>query len=494
MRQMTRQRRILLGLAAAVAAAAGGCMVGPDYHDPKVSVPAAWVGPTTAPAATQSATQAATMPAMTVDLAQWWRAFNDPQLNTLVERAIAQNLDVKLAESRIRQARANRGVVASGLFPTANADADFSRGRTPAGDKGITSNAYRAGLDATWELDVFGGVRRGIESSEAGIQFSVEDRRNTLVTLVAEVGLNYSDLRSFQQQIVIAKRNLQTQKDTAALTRKRFGAGLSGSLDVANADAQVATTGATIPALEASARQTIYSLSLLLGREPGALLQELAADGPIPPTPPEIPAGLPSDLLRRRPDIRSAEANIHAATAQVGVATADLFPKFTLTGSLGFEASKLADMGNLNNRFWSFGPAMSWALFDAGRIASNIEVQKALTEQSVLTYQKIVLGALQETESALVAYSQERQTNELLKEAVAANRKAVELSTKLYTQGQTDFLSVLDTQRSLFASEVALVRSTESLNTDLIAVYKALGGGWEEEGQPAASQPATRPR
>ncbi len=489
----TNQNRLWLTAAGGIGAmllGIAGCAVGPNFHAPVTTMPAAWEGPATAPAS-----QPATQPA--VDLAQWWKSFQDPTLNALVERAIASNLDIKQAELRIRQAAGSRGVVASAFWPTVDVNASGQRSRTPAGgSKGITQNSFRAGLDAVWELDIFGGVRRNIEASEADLQAAVEDRRDVLVTLVSEVALNYTQLRGFQQQIVIAKRNLDAQKDTAQLTRKKFGAGLVGSLDVANADAQVATTEATIPTLEAGARQTIYNISVLLGRPPAELVKELSPDGPIPPSSPDVPVGLPSELLRRRPDIRKAEAQIHGATARIGVATADLFPKFTLTGSLGFEADKLAQMGNLNNRFWSFGPAMSWPLFDAGRISSNIEVQKALTEQSVLTYQQTVLTALQEVESAMISYDRERVRNASLIVAQEADRRAVDLATRLYKQGQTDFLNVLDAQRSLFATDAALIQSTQTLNTDLIALYKALGGGWESQEQPAtapAMTPATLP-
>jgi NodT family efflux transporter outer membrane factor (OMF) lipoprotein len=297
--------------------------------------------------------------------------------------------------------------------------------------------------------------------------------------LTSEVALNYLDLRGFQRQLAIARQNLAAQQYSADLTRRRQRGGFVSALDVAQADAQVASTLSQIPLLEQSARQTIYSLSVLLGREPAALVQELSGDGAIPPVPPEVPVGLPSDLLRRRPDIRRAEAQLHAATARIGVATADLFPRFSLSGALNVQGSKVKDLTNWNNAFWSFGPAVSWPLFSAGRIRSNIAVQNALTDQALLSYEQTVLTALQEVENALVAYAQEQQHRAALQDAVTANRRAVDLAQLLYSQGQTGFLDVLTAQRSLYASEDALVQSERTIATNLVALYKGLGGGWE---------------
>jgi len=471
--------------------AAAGCMVGPDHVPPRPDVPAGWVGPTG---------RMSLAPEEQAKLVQWWTTFGDPTLNSLVERAVESNLDLREAAARLRQARAARGIAGADLWPTVTATGSFMRsfagGAGLAGGGGFTGGAptphslFQVGLDATWEADVFGGIRRNIEAAQADVQAAIEDRRDVLVTLVAEVGLNYIDLRGFQQRIAIAQRNLTAQQHSADIARQRFQVGFVSALDVANADAQVATTTATIPLFESAARQTIYSLSVLLAREPGALVEELSPTAAIPPTPPEVPLALPSELLRRRPDIRRAEAQIHAATARVGVATADLFPKFSLTGTLGWQSNKLESLLNWNNRSWSFGPSGSWTLFDGGRIGSNIDVQKAIQEETLITYQKAVLTALQDVENALIAYAKVQENHKALVDAVAANRKAVDLSTKLYTAGQTDFLSVLIAQGSLFASEDALVQATQTLSTDLVALYKALGGGWEDEAAAALSRAA----
>ncbi|MFP5214067.1 MAG: TolC family protein, partial [Acidobacteriota bacterium] len=331
------------------------------------------------------------------------------------------------------------------------------------------------------EIDIFGGTRRNVEASEADIQAAVEDRRDVLVSLAAEIGTDYITLRGVQQQIAIARNNLASQKHTAEITRKRYEAGYVGRLDVTNAESQVATTASQIPVLESSAQSTIYNLSVLLGLPPASLEQELTVEGLVPATPPEVPVGLPSDLLRRRPDIRRAEAQIHAATARIGVATADLFPKFSLTGSFGFSSSDLATFASWGSRAWSFGPTVTWPIFNAGKIRSNIEVQNALEEQSLIGYQKTVLVALKDVETALVSYAKEQQHRTALMEVVTHDRKAVELAMTLYTAGKTDFLNVLTAQRSLYLSENALAQSTSNVAIDLVALYKGLGGGWEKE-------------
>ena len=454
-----------------------GCMVGPDYKAPKTQAPEGWASPTTA---------ATTQP---VAVTAWWATFGDTKLVDLVERAVASNLDLKQAEARLRQARATRGTVSPDLWPSATANGSYARSRQSLSNQ--PSGLYKAGLDASWELDVFGGTRRNVEASDADILASEEDRRGVLVTLVAEVAMNYLDLRGLQQEIVIAQTNLQLQQRSADLTRRRFDSGLNSLLDVANADALVATTKAQIPLLEQSAQQAIFNLGVLLGRDPGFLVKELTGTSPLPVVPPVVPIGLPSELLQRRPDVRKAEAQLHAATARIGVAKADYFPKFSLTGSLGTSASQPGSLVNWDNRYYSFGPSVSWTIFDAGRIRAKVLVQNALQEQALLTYQATILTALKDVESALVAYVKEQQHHQALAEAVVQNQKAVDLSMKLYVMGQIDFLNVLSAQRSLLSSQDALVQSEHTVVTNLVSLYKALGGGWEI-GEPQTG-PTTKP-
>lgn len=467
-----------------------GCMVGPDFRKPETKIPAKWHGLDPVAATGDSA-----LTSQPLDLVEWWKKFDDPLLTSLIERAIRSNLDLRQAASRVRQARAAVGVTSAGLFPEVNADAQYQRSRTPVttatGTSGVERDFFRTGFDASWELDFFGRTRRGIEASQADLEAAIEDRRDVFITLVTDVGTNYSNLRQFQKQIEIARRNLEAQAHTAEITHKRYEAGFVGRLDLANARAQVVTTASRIPVLETSARTAIYSLSVLLGMEPAALQEELSSEKSIPPTPPQIPIGLPSDLLRRRPDIRRAEAQIHAATARIGVATADLFPRFSLTGSFSFSGSDVANFMNWGNRSWSFGPSVTWPVFEAGRIRWNIEIQNAVQEQTLLTYEQIILTALRDVETALISHTNELEHFKFLQEAFENNRKAVEVSMKLYVEGRTDFLNVLNAQRSLLISEEAMAQSTNRLTTNLLALYKALGGGWEvmEGGEPAI--PAT---
>ena len=454
-----------------------GCMVGPDFKPTQAELPASWSGSTTAQMSFTESQQA--------ELVHWWTTFNDAMLTSLVERAMKSNLDVLQAQARIQQARAARGVAFAGLWPTVDATATFTRSRSVGssslGTVAAMNNLFHAGLDAAWEADIFGGVRRTIEAADADVQATIEDYGNIQVTLAGEVALNYIDLCGFRQEIIIAENNLHAQQRTAGITRKRFQAGFASGLDVANAEAQVAATTSQIPVFETAAQQAIYSLSVLLALEPSALVEELSQASSIPGNPPTVPMLLPSDLLLRRPDIRRAEAQIHSATARIGVATADLFPKFNLVGTSGFQGDESGEWLKRANRVWSFGPSVGWNIFDAGRIRSNIELQKALQEETILAYEKTVLTAFQEVENALIAYAKEQQRRTALLDAVTANRKAVDLSTRLYTEGLTDFLNVLIAQRSLFVSEDALVQSTRNLSADLVALYKALGGGWETQ-------------
>ena len=484
-----------------------GCTVGPDYAPPTTAMPDHFGEYLSASEAT---TRPATMPstqAVSGQVERWWENFRDPQLNNLIERAVQSNLDLKAAEARIRQARAQYGVMLANEFPlvTARGSATRSRGSTGVGSRSSSSSAftptahpnnlYQAAFDASWEIDVFGGVRRGVEAAEHDIEAAVEDRHNVLLTLISEVARDYVDYRGFARQIEIAKENVAAQEETLAVTRRQFEAGLKTAteLDVARAQALVFSTQSQIPALETSLRQTAHAIAILLGKEPNALTQELGASRPIPSAViPVVPIGLPSDLLRRRPDIRRAERQLAAATARIGVATADLFPKFSLTGSLGLESSKFKDIANYGSHFWSIGPSVSWPVLDFGKIRANIRVQNALQEQAMTAYESAVLIALGEVEDTLVAYGREQVRRQDLSNSVGANRRAVSLARQRYDAGLTDFLSVLDAERSLYAAQDQLIQSDRLVSTNLVALYKALGGGWESL-EPQARQAAVRP-
>ncbi len=503
---MNNRRRLPQLLIVCALALSAGCAVGPDFKVPKFLLPRTWTGIDNA---TRQQPSAAVPEAPSY--AAWWKSFNDPVLDRLVDEALAANLDLKSAVARVRQARYSRIIAASPLFPQLGGTGSYTRthqsgglssesvsesagGTISGGTTGMTSGGqeirtdlYQLGLDASWELDIFGGTRRSLEAATADLRAAEEDRRDVMISLISEVGVTYLDLRGYQQQIVIAKKNLAAQEHSADITRKRYEAGLANGLDMANAQGQAASTRAQIPLLESAARQAIYSLSVLLAREPGALVQELSPTGAIPSQPAAVPVGLPSDIVRKRPDIRRAEEQLHAATAAVGIATADLFPRFTLTGSFGERGTEWQTLGNRGNHYWSVGPSVNWPIFAGGRIWANVKVQNALQEQALAGYEKTVLTALKDVESALIAYSKEQQHYAALTEAVENGRRAVDISTRLYTVGRSDFLNVLVAQRALFAYEDAWVISRRNLSTDLIAIYKALGGGWEYQATESSS-------
>lgn len=458
----------------------GACTVGPDYEAPAPSVPKTW--------STQG-TELDPLTSRTIGrgavVAAWWTTFRDPELTSLIERAARSNLDLKLAEARIREARGLRGVSAGALLPSVDASGAYSRNRgsenVPVPGAGVQSNLYQAGFDASWEIDVFGGIRRGVEAADAEVDASVEARRDVLVTLLSEVGRNYIELRGLQAQLDIARQNLEAQRKTLELTQARFQAGRAAELDVVRAQAQVSTTASQIPVLESQRIQATHRLGVLLGGAPGSLRQELVKAQAIPVPPPEVPVGLPSELLRRRPDLRRAERELAAATARIGVATADLYPKFSLTGFFALESINASDFAKWGSRAWSVGPTIQWSLFEGGRIRARIEVEDARQEQAAIGYERSILVALQEVEDALVAYAKEQAHRAELSDSVAANTKAVDLANQRYTQGLVDFLSVLDAQRSLYVTQDALVQSEGRISGFLVALYKALGGGWDTE-------------
>jgi multidrug efflux system outer membrane protein len=486
MRQLLRPtlRLSLLAGSAGLILTFAGCKVGPDYHRPEVSVPDGWAGPTALGAGTtRPSTRPTTGPVAAttrpVDLAVWWEGFSDPMLTRLVREATDENLTIRQAASRVRQARAARTVSRSALYPDVGTSGGYTRSGSGRGDNfGSGNDLFRSGLDASWEVDVFGGVRRSVEQADAEVDFAIEDERDVRVSLAAEVALNYVDLRSFQRDMEISRSNLEAQQRSASLTRRQFQGGFVSGLDVTNAEAQVASTESQIPALESNARQAIYALSVLLARPPAALLEELSAPRGVIGSPPEVPVGLPSELLQRRPDIRRADARLRAATARIGVATADLYPRFVLNGAVNVSGNQVKDMFNWSSTSWSFGPSISWPLFTAGRIRANIAVQNEAAEQAELAYRQTVLTALQEVENSLIVYAKEQERRRSLSAAAASSRRSVELSTTLYTQGQTDFLNVLSAQRALLQAEDALVQSDRTLAAALISLYKALGGGW----------------
>jgi len=511
-----------------------GCAVGPDHEPPQRQVPERW-----------SEAEPGVVTTRPAEVAEWWTTLNDPMLNALIERAVRSNINLRIANARVRQARAQRGVVAADLWPQADLSGSYNYKGTSLNEKPETSgdssgvggqlldavsdatgsaiangsldpsgfasdvvsdavsgaldrndgggangtvraqNLFEVGFDATWELDIFGGVRRSVEAAEAEIDAAEEDRRDVLVTLLSEVARNYVEARGYQRQISIARENIATQQKTLDLTRIRLDGGLTSELDVAQAKAQLASTQSEVPTLETYFRQAVHRLGVLLGEHPGTLLADLSTEARIPASPPPIPVGVPSELLRRRPDIRRSERQLAAATAEIGVATADLFPKFSLTGSFGSQTHDMQHFLDRRSLFWSVGPSVSWPILDAGRIRANIEVQDAIQQEALARYELTVLTALEDVENALAAYQREHVRYRHLADAVAANRRAVILANERYVAGVADFLSVLEAERSLYATQVQLVQSTTDTTLHAITLYKALGGGW----QPVASEP-----
>lgn len=470
-------------LAALLCFLAAGCSVGPDYRRPETAAPAVW----------QEAQQGG-IDTQAAELAEWWKEFKDPVLDGLVERAVKNNLDLRIAEARVREERASLAATSAGLWPTLDVSGSYSRNRAsqnavgsptqgavvaPIGGRQLEQNFFKTGFDSRWEIDVFGGTRRQIEAGEAILQASIEERRGVLVTLLGDVARNYIDLRGLQRRLAVAQENLRAQQDTLGLTKVRFDAGLASDFEVAQSEGEVNTTAAQIPALQSALKQAAYRLDVLLGTQPGTSWDELAKTAPIPALPPQAHVGLPADLLRRRPDIRSAERQLAAATAQVGAATADLYPRFSLLGNIGLQSVSASDWFSAQSRFWSIGPTISWPVFDAGRIRATIEIRNAQQEQALGQYEKSVLTAFEDVENALVNYGNEQTRYRSLLEAAAANRRALQMANDLYIQGLVPFLNVLDAQRTLYATESDLAQSEANMASNLVALYKALGGGWE---------------
>jgi NodT family efflux transporter outer membrane factor (OMF) lipoprotein len=465
---------------------AGCAALGPDFVSPT-----AWWQPKSFNTGTETAKSVPV--AEPVD-PEWWKLLGDPLLTSLEARLPAANLDRRIAALRLAEARAELGVSKAALVPALNGDAGFSANQssrngtlalTPRNALSDPYNLYQYGFDASWELDFWGRVRRGVEQSAANLAATEEAGRDVAVTSAAELARDYVRLRGVQRKLQITRQNLGAAQESLRLTSARAAGGLTTDLDVANAAAEVATIRAQIPALNQQISELSNAIALLLGQPPQALAHELAAARPVPPVPPRVPIGVPSELARRRPDIRKAEAQLHAATAATGVAVADFYPRITLIGNgmlQGLQPGNLADWASLA---YSIGPSVSLPIFDGGRRTRTLELRKAQQQEAAITYQRTVLGALHEVDNALTAYRTEQRRRDALARAVAQDRRAVALARDRYEQGIADFLQVLTAQRALLAAEQDLVDSTTAVSTNLVTLYKALGGGWENTQPPA---------
>lgn len=498
---MTRSRARPQVYFAALAVLAIGCTVGPDYEPPDFTVetvPDQW-----------RTTVETEMAADTTDLEMWWVSFNDSLLTELIRRSEFGNLDLQAAVGRVAEARAIRGVAKGGYWPDIVLGGAYSyqklsenglqgaqAGQPDDGTSGGASSlltdpfdSWTAGLSLSWEIDLFGRIRRTVEAADAQLQASVEDYRDVLVTLYAEVGSAYVDARAFQTRLDFATQNVAAQENSLELTRDRFKAGLTSALDVAQAEQNLAQTRSTIPALEIGLEAALNRLAVLIGEAPGSLHDELQEHVGLPQPDDKVAYGIPADLLRRRPDIRQAERLLASQTARIGIATADLYPTLSLGGTVGLEALDFDNLGDGGSVFWSIVPRISWPIFTGGKIRNRIRAEEARTAQALAAYEQTVLRALEEVQNALVAYGQEKMRRDRLQEAVNASQRAVNLVETQYLSGLTNFQNFLDSQRSLFRQQDELANSAGQVRNNLINLNRALGGGWSP-GQAAVTATA----
>jgi NodT family efflux transporter outer membrane factor (OMF) lipoprotein len=491
-----RRSVFVLGLLAA------GCTVGPDYKPHEVNVPQSWVEPGASGRASDG---------------EWWRSFNDPALDSLIQRAAAANTDLRVALAHLREARAQRGIVAAALYPTVDVSGSYSNSRfsengflqgfgPPAGGSGSSGlpgaivpgqqiNLYQVGLDASWEIDLFGGQRRAVEAADADVLAAEFETGDVLRSVTAEVADGYMQLRGLQLRLELARDTADTQRRSLDVVREQARAGVASDLDLARAETSASQSQAEVPAFEAATRVAVRRLEVLLGANPGTLDAELGTAAPIPTPPDALAVGIPSETLRRRPDIRAAERRLAAANARIGEATADLFPRFSLTGSFGLQSQKLEDLPKGDSRFWTIGPAVRWPILDFGRIRSNIAVQNARTQGAEAAYEGTILRALSDVEVAMVQLSRERARAAELEHAASSAVRSVRLAEDLYRNGLLEYTDLLDSQRTQNLARDAAARSKAAVASDTVALFKALGGGWSEAVEPdRAGAPGYSPR
>jgi multidrug efflux system outer membrane protein len=456
-----------------LAAFLSACAVGPDYEKPDAA-PGPQFANVVLPEFKRDGIEVA-----------WWKQFDDPLLSELVDRAVSNNRDIKTAEANLRVARALYLEAGLDLLPTISSHANYTTQKRSFDAMNRRTFAprelelFNVGFDAFWEVDFFGRIRRNVEARDAEVDAAEADLRDLLVSVISEVARNYFELRGMQNQLDVAQKNADNQAATLELTQARLEAGRGTELDTSRAKAQLDTTLATIPPIQTRIRENIHRLSVLIGQLPDTLSARLSEPAPMPKIPETIHIGAPADLLRRRPDIRVAERELAAATARIGVATADLFPRVTFNGTIALESRTLSGLGAPGSEAFSVGPRISWAFLDLGRVRARIRAANAQAEGTLSTYEQTVLTALEETENALVSYNRERARRDLLASAATASERAHQLAHLRFEDGITDFLTVLDVERRLLQDQEQLAQSQTATATSLIALYKALGGGWE---------------
>ena len=503
-----------LAVLTALVGALTGCTLGPDFKQPGWASPSSWF----------AGKKEVVAPPKSIPVAEpidvdWWALFHDPILTGLERRVASENLDVKTATIRMAESRAQLGVARAALFPTLNGHSSYVRQQASqagifaiipsaagaSGANGAFGNStgavqgkgvkpfdlYQGGFDASWEVDLWGGVARSVESAAASTEAANEATRATLLTSLAEVARDYIQLRGIQAQLAIARDNVRTARQSLDLTQQRAAGGVTTDLDVANASAQLRTTLSQIPTLEQQEAQTINALSLLLGQPPNALRDELVTSKPVPPVPPRVPVGLPSELARRRPDIRQAEAQLHAATAEIGVAQANFYPSLNLTGSVGLQSLQFGSLFNLSSKQYSLGPGLTIPIFEGGQLRSTLQLREAQQQEAAVNFQKTVLQAWHDVDNALTAYKAEQDRRDELIRAAAENQRALVLAQSRYQQGVADFLTVLVAETNVLTAQQQLADSTTTVSSNLVALYKALGGGWETD-MPAETKAAAK--
>jgi NodT family efflux transporter outer membrane factor (OMF) lipoprotein len=485
---MASQGKRLIVAALAVPLLAAGCSVGPNFVPPDPQLPETSLTGNPGAAISDARLPPPTDPA-------WWTVFRDPILTDLEHRVAAANLDVRTATIRLAESRFQRGVAAAAEFPSINGDAKYTRelysqngilsllgvlvppGSPPPNIGAI--NDFNVGFDASWELDLWGKVRRQVEAADAAVDQAADQRRDALVSSLAELARNYIQLRGVQTQIRIAEDNLKVDRGVLELAQERQQRGLQNGLDVENAAAQVESIRAQVPALQQQESQYINALSLLLDQPPGALKAELARPHSEPASPPRIPLGIPSELARRRPDIRAAEAQLHAATANIGVAVGAFYPSVQLNGTVGVDALDFTNLWKGSSLQYMVGPSVSLPLFAGGRLRSTLELRDAQQQEAAIFYHKTVLQAWHDVVNALVAHRLEQGRRARLRAQADHLRQALTLARTRYNDGVADFLTVLDVERTLLQAEQQYATSTTNVSLDLVQLFKALGGGWE---------------
>lgn len=491
-----------------------GCDVGPDYHRPSLWSPTSWIS---AHRREQVSTdrgrdRPASVPFEAPPDPSWWNQFKDPELTALEGRVARENLDVRLAAVQLAESRAQLRISAASNYPTLNGSAGYTREQISSKEieRGLQDavsggnigpllggnnvngvrqelgslqvpaiDIFQDGINASYELDLWGRVRRSVEAAGATLQASVEDRRSVLIMRFAEVARDYMTLRGQQAQLAILRDNLRVAQQSVELTRARYTGGLTTELDVENAVSQLDSVASQMPDAERQIAEQINAIGLLLGEPPQALRGELEAAQPVPPVPPRVPIGIPSELARRRPDIREAEAQLHVATANVGVAVASFYPRVTLSGALNFESLSLRDLGFWSARAYTFGPSISLPIFQGGQLRGQLQLNQGRQQEAAVNYQKTVLQAWQDVDNALTAYADDQRKRDAVQRSVYSYQRALNLAQQQYAHGLQTFLNVLDAERGLFNARGQLASSTTAVSSDLVQLYNALGGGWE---------------